>query len=713
MKNFLRILFLIVILFLGIITIIRPAKTETNILRAVFSKNQNSDLIVTLSNKYSSKINIIIECNEAGDCETTNEKIFENIDKNIFKSESADIKPILDGYKKYSRNLLSDNSRKLLLNKDYETIKQQSFERLLNPLGVSLLPIEEDPFLLFTDYLMSLADGQNYQTSGLLNHDNKLYKIIPLTVNQDLALSPTVINTKIKTLINLQKTLTSANVKIYLTGAPIHSYYASSKSIIEINLICILSTLFIIGLCYFYFRNLKLLIPAMTSLALGIFTGYTVVSQVFGSIHVLTFVFSTTLIGICIDYSLHFFVEKNLSKIFKSLTVSLLTTVSAFFILLFSGLEMLKQISLYTITGLVTVYLFVVLFYPAICKNLFNDYEKHLCVNIPNKFKPLIITLIILIIAGGFYKIKFNDDIKNMYIPSKQLLQAENLFKEITDSNYKTSFLVVEGKNTEEILQKEEKLAENLNNYQSLSKFIPSHKRQKENETLINDLYKTSLKDYAEFLTPAQVTNLINKQPPEGFLEYNPDTYLSEFMVDKNKSVIVLYDVTSPENIKSEGVEYIDLQRDISSKIRECRIHCLKLILPILTILLILLGIIYKSMVKALKITAPSMIAACFSIGLVSLCNQEINMFHVMAIYLIMGFGLDYSVFRASGGKNSSGAIILSCATSVFSFALLALTSFKLISSLGFILAAGLLSSYILSLVLIPSSGLADKTETM
>ena len=216
MKNFLRILFLIVILFLGIITIIRPAKTETNILRAVFSKNQNSDLIVTLSNKYSSKINIIIECNEAGDCETTNEKIFENIDKNIFKSESADIKPILDGYKKYSRNLLSDNSRKLLLNKDYETIKQQSFERLLNPLGVSLLPIEEDPFLLFTDYLMSLADGQNYQTSGLLNHDNKLYKIIPLTVNQDLALSPTVINTKIKTLINLQKTLTSANVKIYL-----------------------------------------------------------------------------------------------------------------------------------------------------------------------------------------------------------------------------------------------------------------------------------------------------------------------------------------------------------------------------------------------------------------------------------------------------------------------------------------------------------------
>ena len=713
MKKFLRILFIILILSLGIITLIRPAGTETNILRAVFAKDQNSDLIVTLSNQYSSKINVIIECSESENCEKTSEKFLGKTDRNIFKSESTDVKTILEGYKKYHRNLLSDSSRKLLAEKDFEAVKQQGYERLLNPLGVSLLPIEEDPFLLFTDYLMNLADGQDYLAAGLINHNEKFYKIIPLTVNRDLALSPTILNTGIKTLTDLQKELSVQNVKIYLTGAPIHSYYASSKSIVEINLICILSTLFIIWLCYFYFRNLKLLIPAMTSLGLGIFTGYAVVSQIFGSIHVLTFVFSTTLIGICIDYSLHYFVEKNLDKIFKSLTVSLLTTVSAFFILLFSGLEMLKQISLYTITGLVTVYLFVVLFYPLICKNLFNNYEKHLSVNIPNKIKALILGLMIVITAAGFYSIKFNDDIKNMYIPSKELVKSENLFKELTNSNYKTSFAVVDGKNIEEILQKEEKLAQNLDRYQSLSKFIPSHKRQDENQKFINELYKTSLKDYASFLTPAQITNLITPKQPEGYLDYNPNSYLSEFMLGNNKSVMVLYDIESPEKIKGEGIQYINLQEDISTKIKECRVHCLKLIFPILTILLILLGIIYRSILKALQITLPSILAACFSIGLVSVCGQEINMFHVMAIYLIMGFGLDYSVFRASGVKNSSGAVILSCATSVFSFALLALTSFKLISSLGFILAAGLLSSYILSLVLIPSSGFEDKTESI
>ena len=53
-----------------------------------------------------------------------------------------------------------------------------------------------------------------------------------------------------------------------------------------------------------------------------------------------------------------------ISKIFKSLTVSLITTVSAFLILLFANFILLKQISVFTITGLITVYGIVVLFYP-------------------------------------------------------------------------------------------------------------------------------------------------------------------------------------------------------------------------------------------------------------------------------------------------------------------------------------------------------------
>ena len=102
----------------------------------------------------------------------------------------------------------------------------------------------------------------------------------------------------------------------------------------------------------------------------------------------------------------------------------------------------------------------------------------------------------------------------------------------------------------------------------------------------------------------------------------------------------------------------------------------------------LLLSFIYKPLTAA-KILAPSIISSAFAIGLVNIIGEPISLFHILAVFLIIGFGLDYSVFRAGGVKNSSDAVLLSCATTVFSFLLLACTSFKLISSLGFILSAG------------------------
>ena len=134
--------------------------------------------------------------------------------------------------------------------------------------------------------------------------------------------------------------------------------------------------MFVIGLVFWYFGSLSPLIPIGLSIGLGIYAGYCMTALVFRNIHILTFVFSTTLIGVCVDYSLHYFVALKEGKtgtevikdIFKSLTVSLITTVSAFLILLFADFTLLRQISIFTITGLVTVYGIVVLWYPLLEK---------------------------------------------------------------------------------------------------------------------------------------------------------------------------------------------------------------------------------------------------------------------------------------------------------------------------------------------------------
>lgn len=696
MKKIFRIIYIIIFLLAGIFVLLHPAKTETNILNAVFSKNFADSTIVKLSNRYSSKINVIIESDDFQKISEAAEKFQQKLDKNIFTTENIDVSQIIENYKKYHNNLLSDQNIKRLENDYYDIVEAKALEELYNPLTVMLLPLDKDPFLLFTDYIKSLSsEGKDLSS---LSFNDKYYKVITLNVQHDLALSPSKVNQEIKKLVKTQKELSKNGVSIYLTGTPIHSYYASSKSMFEINLICIISTLFLFGLFRLYFSNLKLIIPTGVSLLCGMAAGYILTTLIFHSIHVLTFVFSTTLIGICIDYSLHYFIEKDLDKIFKSLTVSMITTVSAFAVLLFSGVELLRQISVFTIAGLFNVYLIVVLFYPLL---KFNAVNNHIAFSLGENSKKMILYTIIGISFCGLFFIKFNDDIKDMYVPSKKLVAAENLFQDITGKSSKTTFAIIRGENLQDILEKEETLTKELSQtkFQALSKFIPSHKQQAKNRELIKNLYEHSLSNYALFLNKTQINELINKKFSEDYLDLDTNNKIfSEFLLDDKTSIIVLYDIQNPQIITDNGYEYIDVRENVSNKIKTCRINCMVTILPIFILLFVLLSFIYKPK-KTIKIITPSVLASVFSLSLLSILGISINLFHVLAIFLIIGFGLDYSVFRASGLQGSKDAVLLSNLTTVFSFVLLSLTSFKLISSLGFILSIGLFISYLTSLL--------------
>lgn len=691
MKNFLRILYVLFFITVGLWVFTHPLKTETNLLKAVFSNSSADETVVLLSGRYSAGINVLVEAPSQSLTFQTAEKFYNSVNKDFFKVKDFDFSEVLSEYQKYNKNLLSLSSKKKLEQKKFDEIVHESYLRLIDPFSIMLVPLNQDPFMLFDDYIKSLDNGN----LDSIEYNGKYYKVMSLEVNNQDALSPDIVNKQIKTLVDLQDEISNDDVKIYLTGTPVHSYYASSRSMLEVNIICVLSFLFIIGICYFYFGNLKLLFPIALGLGAGILSGYLVCSIVFSSIHVLTFVFSTTLIGICIDYMLHYFIEKDLDNILKSLTVSMLTTVSAFAVLLFSGVELLKQISIFTMTGLFTVYSAVVLFCPFV---KIETSRKNISFQIPDKIKKIFVIFVILVSVAGMFFLKFNDDIRNLYVPSKKLMSAEKLFASVTGGNRKISFAVVSGQNIQDILEKEEIISRNLNSndYQALSKFVPSIKQQKMNFELRKSLYKSKLNAYAEFLSPKEKQQLLSERQGNDFLEYMP--VFSEFLLSDNRSLMVLYDINNPKIITDSGAEYVDVTRDITQKIRNCRISCVRMLLPIFVILFALLALIYKPK-TAIKITMPSVFAALFAISLVSITGQEINLFHILAIFLIVGFGLDYSVFRASGIKSSSDAVLLSCLTSVFSFLLLAFTGFKLISSLGFILSTGLTISYLTSLL--------------
>ena len=652
-----KVLFIIISILIFILAFFVAKTPEVNLERAFLDKNSN---LVKLTNLSSNYLTVIFEAENKEDLDEI---------QTGFKKENLNYREITDIYKNYPENFLSDEIKNLIIEKNYKKLDEIALNQLYSPFSLILAPINSDPYLLSTNYLLSKNLDETIKEKNGKFYSKENFKI------KD--------KKQIENFLKLQKE--NEKGKIYLAGAPIHSYLTSEKSSFEINLICIISTIALILLFKFYFKNIKILIPVILSILFGFLFGFSISTLIFKKLHILTFVFSTTLIGISLDYSLHSFLVGDEKNFIKNLTVSMLTTVFAFLILLFSNMEILKQIAVFTSFGLIGVYLFVVVFlYGKINLTPKKTFE------IENKKVKVVLSIFVLLvlILGGI-KIKFNDDIKNLYKPTKKLELAEKINSKVFNSK-QPNFILVEGKNLDEILQKEEKL--NIKNSISISNFIQSTKKQKENQKLVQNLYKNNLDSYATFLSKAEIQKLKNKE----FKIYDVENFplKKDFMLDNSTSFIM-----TSEKINGS----INPTVEITKKMTELRKEILFLT-PFLYLALFLFLTFSFGIKKGVKIIAPSLVGVLFSICFMGLFNIEINLFHILSLILITGFSLDYSIFRANSGDGSKCAVFVSFLSTAFSFLLLSTTSFKLISSIGLTLFLGVTVSYLLSLFMVKSN---------
>ena len=80
------------------------------------------------------------------------------------------------------------------------------------------------------------------------------------------------------------------------------------------------------------------------------------------------------------------------------------------------------------------------------------------------------------------------------------------------------------------------------------------------------------------------------------------------------------------------------------------------------------------------------------------LTNNTLNLFHIMAMFLVLGLGMDYSIFVKEMREKLSithHSIFLSAITSILSFGLLAISSIPVVSAFGLTLLIGNLSNLV------------------
>jgi len=123
----------------------------------------------------------------------------------------------------------------------------------------------------------------------------------------------------------------------------------------------------------------------------------------------------------------------------------------------------------------------------------------------------------------------------------------------------------------------------------------------------------------------------------------------------------------------------------------------------VISVLAIFLALVVFRRRRAGRILAPSLVALLAVAGLLGWLRMPVNVFHVLAAFLLLGMGVDYAVFLQEGGPAAVRPAFCSLLTSVAGFGALAFVSFPVVRSFGVVLGVGLPVSFAMALLLMPS----------
>ena len=705
-----KVLFCLAVIVGIVMTVLlrQPLHAQTDLMSLVNTDETEQQWPVNkISDKFSSVMNIVVESNYEKIALNSANQIVDLLNTEKFsalniQSNNFSLKDVTQCLIPYKNGLLSAHHKEILQQNQSRQIANDAIKQVSQSMMPQMIPLRDDPFLLLSDYLLNINNDSSGWTlhNGLLwQYKNyKHYFLIPLDVN-------TKNSDKTTKQINLlhQKLLTqeSENLNIYISGIPLHTAVMVQKTKIQLGILSTLAIIMAILFSYLLFKKIITVLTVILSLSVGFLCGTIALFLLFNTPHILTFVFGTTLIGLGIDYSFHFLTGATLqdqTQIRKNMWHSFLTTVVCFLPLMFSGISLLEQISVFTIVGLTTVYTGLNLFMPK--KLNLKTQSLNISFNISHKIKFIILSLIGIVIVATLPFVKTENNMNQLYRPDAAIMAQDKVIQNLNNAK-ESAVLMVRGSDIQAVLETEEDIKRNGYKFFSLSSIIPSVKTQIENQELTKQLYMTQSKYLKQKLG-------LRNTPKFNETQYlTPDNIKSEFLnnwihkmiINDDEYVYSLTQVSPDIKINNDNARVISVSETLTKQIEKYS-HTTYHLLTICAIcLMILLSIFYKK--RAIIYLIPSVLAILLSICVLTWFNQPITFFHMLAFFIVTGLGLDYTIFNINADNDKEiRPVLFSFLTSFVGFGLLAFTSFFLIKSMGITLGLGLGLSYLISLVL-------------
>ena len=577
--------------------------------------------------------------------------------------------------------LLAPQTRALLLAGRFREVADGALARLFSPVP-PLFSVKGDPFLLATDYATSLQTGLAGDWTlrdgyPVCERDGRFFLLLTFDLSRRRP-------GELAYLVS-QRLFPRDGTKIWCGGAPFHSAVASDRSRREIGVLTCASLACVLLLGCLLFRSLRFLPALLFAQGAGFLVAAAALFLAFPKPHVLTFVFGTSLIGLSVDYVYHARAAGDVRRVLKPLTLSLLTTVACFAPLLFADVVVLRQMSLFSIAGLVASYAAVVLM-PA-GRPLRDFGEPAPRGRATGRLWRALLGVGVCVLAAGLWRMRIVTDPAAFYRPDAYLTEGEKRIAELSPGQARR-FAFVPGGTLQEALEREEAAG-----VKGLSAVIPSLKRQRENAGLIARLVAAEGSNY----TAKTGLKMPARDGTPGFLD--PETLGEGPLKEMVRAMRVAGGLVSPLPDGAsvpDGVEVLEPRAALEGLFGRFTSATLRLLAASCAAFVLVLALVFgRRMPRHLAPVAGALVATAGALGWLGI---PLTFFTLLCFFVLAGLGIDYVIFSLS--ENTALArrtVLFAFLTSFAGFGLLAFTAFPVTRSMGVTFAIGLLFAYIFS----------------
>jgi len=544
------------------------------------------------------------------------------------------------------------------------------------------------------------------------------------------------------------------HAQLVLSGPGVFTVRINATTSDEANRIGLFDSIGFITLLLLAYRRIGTVLAGALPLVSGGLAGMAALALLFGGAHGITLAFGFTLIGVAQDYPIHLFSHLSRERspvtvaqlLWPTLATGVASTCIAYLAFFASGVDGLEQLAVFTIVGLATAALTTRFGLVHLLGSRPLDaaqsawlaalWRRVAALPRPRWLAPLLATAAVVAVyfaPGSFWE---NNLAALTPAPLDLVAQDTRLRQELGAPDVR-HLLVIEGDDADAVLAASEKLDPLLAQlqtdgaiagYELPSRYLPSAATQRARQAKLPDaatlqpalaqaLLGLSFKpgSFDAFARDVEAARTLAPLDAQRFFESPLGLRLKAQLQPRDGHWIGLVSLVG---VKDSGAlvalaarpdvpaHLLDLKHASESLVAAYRTRVLYSLAVAALLLVVVVSIALRRRRRVLQVLLPMAVTTLLILAALRLGGVSLSLFHLIALVLAAGLGLDYALFfehvedDEHEQRRTLHAILVCSASTFLVFLLLALSSLPVLRAIGATVTLGVVFNFVLALLL-------------